>query len=400
MPPHSDDDAQGLRSAATSAPEPGSRNEELLLRARDSAAPLEEAEALLGEPVLPEGPRAHRSPRSRGLGIAVGLGLALAGGVLVLLGTSVLRKELVMAGRVGLSLLGVVVAYLGIARVVRAIWGPRTDVAYYMALVWIIVLVLAALLAPVLPIGEAENSSLTLTEPINARPELWSDHPLGTNRLGLDLLARVLYGARTSLVVALVATLIGMVLGGTFGLISGYLRGWTDSLVGIVTNVLLAFPPLVLLLALAAVLPRTARNQALTLSILVIPVNVRLARASTLAFSQREFVLAAKAIGAKRRRIMVSELLPNVLVPLLSYAFIVLAVLIVAEASLSFLGLGIPQPAPTWGNMIAEGRNGVFEQYPHLVFVPATALFLTVLSFNLVGERLRLRFTSGKQVEV
>jgi peptide/nickel transport system permease protein len=190
------------------------------------------------------------------------------------------------------------------------------------------------------------------------------------------------------------------VLGGTFGLISGYLRGWTDSLVGIVTNVLLAFPPLVLLLALAAVLPRTARNQALTLSILVIPVNVRLARASTLAFSQREFVLAAKAIGAKRRRIMVSELLPNVLVPLLSYAFIVLAVLIVAEASLSFLGLGIPQPAPTWGNMIAEGRNGVFEQYPHLVFVPATALFLTVLSFNLVGERLRLRFTSGKQVEV
>nr|WP_249420089.1 ABC transporter permease [Rhabdothermincola salaria] len=191
-----------------------------------------------------------------------------------------------------------------------------------------------------------------------------------------------------------------MTLGGTFGLISGYLRGASDAVIGVVTNVLLAFPPLVLLLALAAVLPRTSRNQALALALLVIPINVRLARATTLSFAQREFVLAARAIGAKRRRIMIGELLPNVFVPLFSYAFIVIAVLIVAEASLSFLGLGIPPPSPTWGNMIAEGRNGVFEREPHLVLVPAGALFLTVLSFNLVGERMRARLASGKQVEL
>ena len=94
------------------------------------------------------------------------------------------------------------------------------------------------------------------------------------------------------------------------------------------------------------------------------------------------------------------ELLPNVFVPLFSYAFIVIAVLIVAEASLSFLGLGIPQPSPTWGNMIAEGRGGEFEEIPHIVIVPATALFITVLSFNLVGERLRARFGAGKQVDL
>lgn len=392
--------APGLATAASAPPEPTDTNDELIRRSRDSASPLEEAEALLGEPVLPEAARPHKAPRNRALAILVGAVLLVAGVVLVYLGASILRKDLTMAGRVGVVLVGLIVTYVGLARLIRAIWGPRTDVAYWVSLLWIGLLVAAALLAPLLPLGEPENSARTLADPINARPNLFSGHPLGTNRLGLDLLARTVYGARTSLVVALLATAIGMTIGGTFGLISGYLRGKSDTVIGILTNVLLAFPPLVLLLALAAVLPRTARNQALTLALLVIPVNVRLARASTLSFSQREFVLAARAMGAKRRRIMLSELLPNVFVPLLSYAFIVIAMLIVAEASLSFLGLGIPQPSPTWGNMIAEGRGGVFEREPHLVLVPATALFLTVLSFNLVGERLRQRWSSGKQVEL
>jgi peptide/nickel transport system permease protein len=375
-------------------------NDELVMRSPHQGDLPVEAEAVLGEPLLPEHAREHNAPRNKALAILIGAVLFVAGIVMVVLGTTVLRNELVMNGRVAFVLIGLVLTYVGLARVVRGIWGPRTDVAFWLSAVWLVLLVGAALLAPWLPLGEAENSAATLADPINARPELFSDNPLGTNKLGLDMLARTIYGARTSLMVALLAALIGMTIGGTFGLISGYLRGASDAVIGIVTNVLLAFPPLVLLLALAAVLPRTSRNQALALALLVIPINVRLARATTLSFSQREFVLAAKAIGAKRRRIMVGELLPNVFVPLFSYAFIVIAVLIVAEASLSFLGLGIPPPSPTWGNMIAEGRNGVFEREPHLVLVPATALFLTVLAFNLVGERMRQRLSSGKQVDL
>lgn len=375
-------------------------NDELVRRSPHQDDVLVEGEALLGEPLLPEHAAEHDAPRSKVLAILLGAALFVVGIVLVWLGASTLRNELVMNGRVVLVFVGIIVTYLGLARVVRGVWGPRTDVAFWLSVVWLVVLVGAAVLAPVLPLGEAENSAATLTDPINARPELFSENPLGTNKLGLDMLARTVYGARTSLVVALLAAAIGMTLGGAFGLVSGYLRGASDAVIGIVTNVLLAFPPLVLLLALAAVLPRTARNQAIALALLVIPINVRLARATTLSFAQREFVLAAKAIGAKRRRIMIGELLPNVFVPLFSYAFIVIAVLIVAEASLSFLGLGIPPPSPTWGNMIAEGRNGVFESEPHLVLVPATALFVTVLSFNLVGERLRGKLASGKQVEL
>jgi peptide/nickel transport system permease protein len=346
---------------------------------------------------VPAAPDTNRLA-TRAARVAVGAATIVTGMVLILLGTTLLATEVVMTGRVVLVLVGIAATYSGTARVIRALTRPSADVAYWLSLVWLVLLVGTALLAPILPFGEAENSAKTLADPILARPDLLSDHPLGTNQLGLDLLARTIYGARTSLMVSLLAASIGMVLGAGFGLVAGYLRGAADTTIGIVTNVSLAFPPLVLLLALAAVLPRNSRNQALALALLVIPVNVRLARAMAISFSQREFVLAAKAMGAKRRRIMVTELLPNVLVPLVSYGFIVIAMLIVAEASLSFLGLGLPQPSPTWGNMIAEGRAGVFEQEPHLVLVPASVLFVTVLSFNLVGERLRQRLGTGKQV--
>lgn len=362
------------------------------------------ATPVVPEPLIPDMPVAPVAPpadrRPRGARLVIGVATFLVGVVLILLGTTVLAREVVMTARVVLVLGGIAGTYSGTSRVVRAIAGPATDVAYWISVVWLVLLVGVAVLAPVLPFGEPENSAKTLADPILARPDVFSPNPLGTNQLGLDLLARAVYGARTSLMVSLLATAIGMVIGGAFGLVAGYLRGASDTAIGIVTNVALAFPPLVLLLALAAVLPRTSRNQALALALLVVPVNVRLSRAMALSFSQREFVLAARAMGAGRRRVMVRELLPNVAIPLLSYGFIVIAMLIVAEASLSFLGLGLPQPSPTWGNMIAEGRNGVFEVDPHLVLVPATFLFLTVLAFNLVGERLRQRLGAGRQVEM
>lgn len=374
-------------------------------RPRDDGSTEDAAEltVLAGAPESPGFSSSGQLPgRGRALRpwvVAVGAVLLTGGVALAVLAASVLG-DAATPMRVVLFLVGVGVAYGGLARLIRGVWGPAIDVPYCLSAAWLCLLVGAAVLAPVLPIGEANNTAATLSSPVNARPDLFSANPLGTNQLGLDLLARIIYGARTSLLIALVAATLGFVVGGTVGLVSGYLRGAVDTVVGVITNVLLAFPPLVLLLAVAAVLPRTARSQALVLALLVIPTNVRLARAATLTHSKREFVLAARAIGAKRRRIMITELAPNVFIPLFSYAFIVIAILIVAEASLSFLGLGIPQPRPTWGNMIAEARGGAFQRHPHLLLVPASALFMTVLSFNLVGERLRQRLSSGKRLEL
>jgi peptide/nickel transport system permease protein len=151
---------------------------------------------------------------------------------------------------------------------------------------------------------------------------------------------------------------------------------------------MLAFPPLLLLLAMVAVLQPNVRNVTIGLAVLVIPTYIRLVRANTIRFAQREFVTAAKAIGASNRRIILRELLPNVLLPVLSYGFLIIAVLIVAEASLSFLGLSIQRPNPTWGNLIAAGQND-FDHNPHLVFAPGLVLFITVFALNQVGDQLR-----------
>jgi peptide/nickel transport system permease protein len=129
--------------------------------------------------------------------------------------------------------------------------------------------------------------------------------------------------------------------------------------------------------------------------VLTIPINLRLARATTLSVGQREFVVAARTLGTTRRRILVRELAPLVARPLLAYLFVLVPLLVVADASLAFLELGTPQPEPTWGNMIAEGQDGVFEDHPHIVLVPSAAMFLTVFSLDVVAERLRARFDRG-----
>src|SRR5690606_35064301 len=145
-------------------------------------------------------------------------------------------------------------------------------------------------------------------------------------------------------------------------------------------NALLAVPPLVLLIALGTVLDPSLRNLSIALALLTIPSMVRVARANTITFAQREFVLAAEAIGATRWRLLRKELLPNVVLPVMSMGVVMVSALIVAEASLSYLGLGIRAPEPTWGNMIAEGESGVMEDHPFIVIVPGICLFLTVFS--------------------
>lgn len=266
----------------------------------------------------------------------------------------------------------------------------KHDVVFWFAAAWLILIVGAALLAPLLPLGNAEDSVKALADPTYA-PPFSPGHLLGTNNYGLDLLARTVYGARTSLAIALVAVVVGTTVGGLIGLVAGFFRGAADSVIGILANALLAVPALVLLIALGSVLAPNIRNIGLALALLTIPSMVRLARATTITFVQRDFVVAARAMGATRARLMLRELLPNVLLPLLSLAVVMISMLIVAEASLSFLGLGIAPPHPTWGNMIAEGQDGVMEAHPFIVLVPGIALFLTVFAFNLLGERVQQR---------
>jgi len=311
-------------------------------------------------------------------------------------GIGLLAALLALGNRGWVQLLAVVVAavvlYLGAANLCRLRFGTDFDLMAWLCGAWLVLLVGAAILAPALPLPEHQDLSRAITEPTMARPNLLTDHPLGTNNFGLDLLGRVVYGARASLVVSIGAVLIALVVGGAVGIVAGYFRRVTDVVVGMVTNSLLAVPPLVLLIALATVLEPTLRNIALALSLLALPSMIRMARANTLSFAQREFVVAAKAMGASAPRVMLRELLPNVLLPLASYAMVMISVLIVAEASLSFLGLGIQAPEPSWGNMIAEGQGDEFKEHPHIVLVPGTVLFLTVYSFNLLGERARQRF--------
>ncbi|KQY51006.1 MULTISPECIES: ABC transporter permease [unclassified Nocardioides] len=332
--------------------------------------------------------RARAENRTRTL--LVGAALLVAGGAVAGFGWT--TPTLVLAGKAVLVLAGLGLIFHGIARLVVGFRGKPVDLLFVLAVVWLIGICVAAVLAPLLPLGEHNDVAKTLVEPTNMAPSLLTDHPLGTNNQGLDLLSRSLHGARTSLAISLLAVTIGTVVGGAIGVMAGYFRKGVDSVVGIFTNALLAVPPLILLITLSTFLDPSLRNMALALSLLTIPSMVRLARANTIAFAQREFVMAARLMGATRFRVMTRELVPNVLLPVCSMAVVMISALIVAEASLSFLGLGIQQPDPTWGNMIAEGEGGAMEDYPHIVLVPGAFLFLTVFSFNLLGEKAQKRW--------
>ena len=251
------------------------------------------------------------------------------------------------------------------------------------ALVWIAVIALAAILADVLPImSPTDMDMLGKREPPSA------EHLLGTDQLGRDMLSRLIYGARISLTVGLLAPVVGLVVGGALGMMAGYLGGRFEALTVGVVDVLLAFPPLVFALAVTAYLGQSVFNLTLVIGVLSIPAFTRVARATTLSLTQREFVVAARTLGATHTRILLRELLPNVALPLLAFFLLAVAVTIVVEGALSFLGLGVPPPAPSWGSMIGEGRESL-DIAPWLAFLPAGSMFVTVLAFNIVGDTLR-----------
>jgi peptide/nickel transport system permease protein len=259
----------------------------------------------------------------------------------------------------------------------------RLSNVFWAAAAWITVVVLAAMLANFLPIqNPTEMDMLARRMPPDAQ------HWLGTDGLGRDMLSRLVFGARTSLTVGLLSPLIGLFFGAALGMLAGYFRGRFEALAMGSIDVLLAFPPLVLVLAITAYLGQSVLNLSMTIGFLSIPPFARVARAATLTLAQREFVTAARALGATHARILLRELLPNVLLPLVAFFLLAVAVTIVVEGALSFLGLGVPPPTPSWGSMIGEGRESL-DIAPWLAFLPAGVLFVTVLAFNLVGDGLR-----------
>src|SRR5438309_4040751 len=239
--------------------------------------------------------------------------------------------------------------------------------------------VLAPIVAPYDPLAQALGSRL---EPPS--PEHW----LGTDQLGRDIASRLVYGARISLVIGIVVVALAGVFGTLVGLVAGYAGGLVDETLMRVTEVFLAFPPLILAMAIAGALGPSLTNAIIAIAAVTWAIYARLTRGQILSLRRREFVEAARAIGASRARILARHLLPNALAPLLIQASFDMGSAIISAAGLSFIGFGAQPPTPEWGVMISEGRNFISTQ-PWLSLFPGLAILFAVGSFNLLGDGLR-----------
>jgi peptide/nickel transport system permease protein len=278
-----------------------------------------------------------------------------------------------------LAAVGAALLWFGLQQIGRS-YDPRFALGLWVSAFWVALLIVLAIFASWLPIAD-------YTKKIGPsyRSAALTKEFLGLDELGRSEVSRVIYGARVAFTIGAVGAGVGLVLGGLLGLLAGYYRGAVDTVISIVSNALLAFPPLVLLLAVVALFDRSARNISLALAVITVPTFMRLTRAQTLMHVRREYVQASRAMGAKNLRIIFREILPNVILPVASYTFLVVALLIVAEGSLAFVGVGINPPAASWGGMILKAKDRLRTQ-PHAVFVPALAMFVTVLALNRVGE--------------
>jgi peptide/nickel transport system permease protein len=265
----------------------------------------------------------------------------------------------------------------------------KLGIVFWVAVGWMVVLIGAALLAPWL------SSKGILADPnridvSRQYARMSSRSWLGTDALGRDHLSRLIWGARVSLPVGFAAITLGLVIGAAIGLLSGYLKGWVDSTFMVVMDIVLAFPALLLALSIVTFMDRKdVPTISLAIGVIGIPGLARLVRANTLSFREREFVLASRAMGASHGRIIMREILPNVIPPVVSFAIIGVAVAIAAEAYLAFVGVSVPLPTSTWGGMILQASSGEgLSQHPFTVFLPCGVLVLTIVSLYFIGDRL------------
>jgi peptide/nickel transport system permease protein len=240
-----------------------------------------------------------------------------------------------------------------------------------------------ALLAPWIAPYDAVATSWSL---VRKAPS--AAHWMGTDELGRDVLSRVMFGARASLEAGVLSVTIALALGVPLGLLAGYVGGWTDSLISRFTDALLACPFLILAIALAAFLGPSLMNAMIAIGVAAMPLFIRLTRGQVLAVKTEDFVEAARAVGNPHRRILLRHILPNVVSPLIVQATLTIATAIIAESSLSFLGLGQQPPAPSWGSMLNFAKNFI-SQAPWMAVWPGLAICTIVLAFNLLGDGLR-----------
>ena len=224
-------------------------------------------------------------------------------------------------------------------------------------------------------------------------PTFSPGHFLGTDPVGNDEWSRLLYGGRASLEIALAVQAIGIVLGGLLGALAAYLGGWRDATIMRVLDVVIAFPAFVLAVAIAQGLGPSKLHTIWALCFFSVPAFARISRAATLRVREQTFMVAARLSGTSFPRMLLGHIVPNILPQLVTFAMLGMGITMILEGALSFVGLGIPPPAPSWGNMIAQGQS-VLSAQPRYVLLPSAALFITVVSFNLLGDGLRARWSS------
>jgi len=286
---------------------------------------------------------------------------------------------------------GAVASPLGVARVDA---GPsrgrsaartlRRNILASSALLVLLAVVLAAILAPYLPLTDPDtvDTANRLRAPVTSR------HALGTDEFGRDMMSRLVWGARISLLAGVATAALSLVIGLVVGVLGGYFGGWIENVLGRLTDIMMAFPYVLLAIAIVAGLGPGLRNAMLAIGIVGYPLYARLARGVVLSVREREFVEAARALGAGDGVVLVRHVLPHLVSPVIVTFSLDVGAKILATAGLSFLGLGTQPPTADWGSMLATGRQFVILS-PHVVLLPGLAIFVVVLALNLVGDALR-----------
>jgi peptide/nickel transport system permease protein len=266
-----------------------------------------------------------------------------------------------------------------LADLVRRLSGQAVGMTgVLLVLLFILLSILAPLLAPFDPIAQPADR---LAPPDRT---YW----LGADEFGRDILSRIIYGSRVSLQVGVISVGIALLVGGAFGLLAGYYRGWVDSVIGRVVDIMFAFPTIILIIVLAGVLGPSITTAMLAIGIVYAPQFARIVRGPTLSVMQQQYVEGAQAIGAPQWLVMLRYVLPNIAAPIIVQATLSFSTAILAEATLSFLGLGVQPPAASWGSMLGSGRK-FMELAPWVAIYPGLAIALAVLGWNLFGDALR-----------